>query len=42
MVLYQFYNANLLDIPKKKEEDAMAFVDDTLMMATAENFTKTH
>jgi len=41
-VLYQFYNANLLDIPKKKEEDAMTFVDNTLMMAIAEYFTKTH
>jgi len=42
MVLYQFYNTGLLDIPKKKEEDAMAFVDDMLMMATAENFTEIH
>ena len=42
MILYQFYNVDMLDIPKDKSEDAMAFVDDTLLMATAENFTETH
>jgi hypothetical protein len=42
MVLYQFYNADLLDIPSENGENAMAFVDDTLMMATADNFEETH
>jgi hypothetical protein len=42
MVLYQFYNADLLDIPSGKEEDAMAYVDDTLMLVTADNFEEAH
>jgi len=42
MVLYQFYNTDLLDIPKGKSEDALAYVDDTIMVATAEDFTQVH
>jgi hypothetical protein len=42
MVLYQFYNADLLDIPKDDSENAMAYVDDTLMLATAKTFKKAH
>jgi len=42
MVLYQFYNADLLDIPKDKSEDALAYVDDTIIIATAEDFTQAH
>ena len=39
MVLYQFYNVDLLNIPKGKCEDTLAYVDDTIMIATVENFT---
>jgi len=42
MILYQFYNADLLDIPKRKEESATAFVDDATMIATADTFPKAH
>lgn len=42
MVLYQFYNADLLDIPAGKSEDAIAYVDDTIMIATAESFGEAH
>jgi ribonuclease HI len=42
MVMYQYYNADLLEIPKHNGEEAMAYVDDTLMLATAKTFTETH
>ena len=42
MVLYQFYNADLLDIPRDKSEDALAYVDDTILVATAESFHEAH
>ncbi len=42
MVMYQFYNANLLDIPREKSEGAIAYVDNTLLLATAEHFKEAH
>jgi exonuclease III len=42
MVLYQFYNADLLDIPKDDSENALAYVDDTVMLATAKTFKNAH
>jgi ribonuclease HI len=42
MALYQFYNADLLDIPTCKDEDSIAYVDDALLLAIADDFTKTH
>ena len=42
MVLYQFYNVDLLDIPNSKDEDAMAFVDDAFMLAVADSFEEAH
>jgi hypothetical protein len=42
MVLYQYYNADLLDIPRGKNEDALAYVDNTIMLATAETFNEAH
>ena len=42
MVMYQFYNVDLLDIPGKDGESAIAYVDDTLLLATAHNFHDTH
>jgi hypothetical protein len=41
-VTYQYYNADLLDIPRGKNEDALAYVDDTIMLATAETFNEAH
>jgi len=42
MVLYQYYNADLLDIPKYDEDDAEAYVDDTFMLASAKDFLSAH
>ena len=42
MVLYQYYNADLLDIPDAKSESAIAYMDDALILATAKNFEETH
>jgi len=42
MVLYQYYNTDLLDILRGKSEDALAYIDDTIMVAIAEDFTAAH
>jgi ribonuclease HI len=42
MVLYQFYNADLLDIPNAKNETAIAYMDDTLLIATVNTFEVAH
>src|SRR5712691_7014679 len=42
MILYQYYNADLLEIPEAIGEDAMAYVDDTIMIATAASFPEAH
>ena len=42
MALYQFYNADLLDIPEGPDEGAIAYVDDAILMATGTNFHLTH
>jgi ribonuclease HI len=42
MVLYQYYNADLLDIPNSASEFAAAYVDDTILVATAKTFEDAH
>jgi len=42
MIMYQYYNADLLDIPSNKDEDTMAFVDDSFMLVIADNFKEVH
>jgi len=42
MGIYQYYNADLLDIPEDKGESAMAYVDDLVMIATADTFPEAH
>jgi hypothetical protein len=42
MVMYQFYNADLLDILKDTDESAMAYVDNTLMLTIADTFKDAH
>jgi len=42
IVLYQYYNIDLIDIPKYKEEDAEAYVDDAFMLASAKDFPSAH
>jgi Reverse transcriptase (RNA-dependent DNA polymerase) len=40
MALYQFYNTDIFDTPKSPSEVVEAFMDDTLLIATAKTFTK--
>ena len=42
MILYQYYNADLLDVPASPSEHAAAYVDDTILIATAKTFEDTH
>lgn len=42
MGLYQYYNADLLDIPSGKDEEAVAYVDDAFMMAMGNDFESAH
>jgi ribonuclease HI len=42
MALYQFYNADILDIPTGKDESAIAYVDDAILTATASTFQQAH
>ena len=42
MVLYQYYNADLLDIPAEANEAAAAYVDDAILIATATTFPQAH
>ena len=42
MALYQYYNADLLDVPQAPNEDAAAYVDDAILVATAKSFEETH
>ena len=42
MILYQYYNADLLDIPKGANEEVSVYIDDAILMATAKNFKETH
>ena len=42
MVLYQYYNADLIDIPEEANEAAATYVDDTILVATASDFPKVH
>jgi len=42
MGMYQYYNADLIDIPSEPEESAMAYVDDSVMIAIAKSFPEAH
>jgi hypothetical protein len=42
MILYQYYNADLLDIPSCHSKSAMANVDNAILIATGINFIETH
>jgi exonuclease III len=43
MILYQFYNADLVEIPNKNGgETAIAYVDDAIISASADTFEETH
>ena len=42
MGLYQYYNADLIEVPKDLGESAMAYVDDSVMIAVADSFPEAH
>ena len=42
MIVYLFYNADILDIPKAHGELAVAFVDHTALFAEGSTFADTH
>jgi hypothetical protein len=42
MIIYQFYNADMLEIPEAEGKSAMAYVDNTIMLATANTFAEVH
>src|SRR6267142_571477 len=42
MVLYQYYNADLLDIPDDNSDTAVTYVDNTLLYAEANTFEEAH
>jgi len=42
MGIYQYYNADLLEIPHDKGESAMAYIDDSVMIAVADTFPEVH
>ena len=42
MGIYQYYNTDLLEIPRDKGESAMAYIDDSVMIAVADTFPEAH
>jgi len=42
MGLYQYYSADLLDIPAEANKLASAYIDDALLFAAASTFEETH
>lgn len=42
MALYQYYNADILKIPREPNESAEAYVDNAILTATAKTFTEAH
>ena len=42
MALYQYYNADILEIPCRPQESAEAYVDDAILTATAKTFEEAH
>lgn len=42
MLLYEFYNADLIEITWGKNESVFGFVDDMALVAVADTLTETH
>jgi hypothetical protein len=42
MILYIIYNSDLVEVPKNKNKNALAFVDDTAFVAIGKDFNATH
>jgi hypothetical protein len=42
MALYQYYNADILEIPNRLQESAEVYVDDAILTASAKTFEEVH
>src|SRR6266481_5287310 len=42
MILYLFYNADLLDVVKGPDEKVLGYANDIALVATAKSFTQAH
>jgi len=42
MGLYQYYNADLIEVPKDPGESAMAYMDDSVIIVIADSFPEAH
>jgi hypothetical protein len=42
MILYQYYNADLLDIPEQEDKEAVIYIDDAFMLAIGNDFQDMH
>ena len=42
MIVYLFYNADILEVPRTKNELAVAYVDDTALLVEGPSFDETH
>jgi ribonuclease HI len=42
MILYLFYNSDMIEIPSGKHEMGLGYVDDMALVATAKSFDKSH
>ena len=42
MLLYLYYNLDLLEVPKGRDELGLGYVDDMVLVATAKDFRKAH
>ena len=42
MIVYLFYNADILDLPRNKNEFVVAYVDDAALFVEGPSFDETH
>ena len=42
MALYQYYNADILEIPNRPQESVEAYIDDAILTASAKTFEEAH
>ena len=42
MILYQYYDTDILDVPSGDHESALAYVDNAILVAMVKDFTETH
>jgi hypothetical protein len=42
IVIYQFYNADLVDIPSGKSENTLAYINNTILLIIMDTFNEVH